>query len=66
MVVSDHFTPVAKRTHTSEPAPFAFASKAELASLPGGYGFTEKNAQKSGDIFWNGHDLMPTFLGQFS
>jgi 2,3-bisphosphoglycerate-independent phosphoglycerate mutase len=66
MVVSDHFTPVAKRTHTSEPAPFAFASKAELASSPGGYGFTEKNAQKSGDIFWNGHDLMPTFLGQFS
>jgi 2,3-bisphosphoglycerate-independent phosphoglycerate mutase len=64
MVVSDHFTPVVKKTHTREPAPFAFAGKAELASSSDGPGFTEKNAQKSGTIFEDGHDLMPAFLGQ--
>jgi len=64
MVVSDHFTPVVKRTHTSEPAPFAFASKNELALSPDGPGFTEKNARESGNIFENGYDLMPAFLGK--
>ena len=64
MVVSDHFTPVVKRTHTSEPAPFAFASKSELALSPDGPGFTEKNARESGNIFENGYDLMPAFLGK--
>lgn len=63
MAVSDHFTPVVKRTHTSEPAPFAFASKEELASECDGPGFTEKNAQDSGLNFMKGHDLMSAFLG---
>jgi len=64
MVVSDHFTPVVKRTHTCEPAPFAFAGKEELELSTEGPGFTEKNAQKSGTVFERGHDLMPVFLGQ--
>ena len=62
MAVSDHFTPVVKRTHTGEPAPFAFASKEELASECDGPGFTEKNAQDSGLNFMKGHDLMSAFL----
>jgi len=64
MVASDHFTPVVKRTHTSEPAPFAWADKQELASGPEGPGFTEESAKASGLIFKNGHDLMPVFLGR--
>ncbi len=64
IVASDHFTPIVKRTHTSEPAPFAWATKEELASECDGPGFTEKNARKSGLIFEKGHDLMPVFLGQ--
>ena len=32
MVVSDHLTPILKRTHTSEPTPFAWARKSELES----------------------------------
>ena len=64
MVASDHFTPVVKRTHTSEPAPFAWAGKQELASGSEGPGFTEESAKASGLIFKNGHDLMPVFLGR--
>jgi 2,3-bisphosphoglycerate-independent phosphoglycerate mutase len=62
MVVSDHFTPIAKRTHTSEPTPFAWASKAELKSRPKGLSFTEKSAMASGLLFDRGHDLMEAFL----
>ncbi len=62
MVASDHLTPISKRTHTSEPAPFAWASIKELESAPEGYGFTEKSATESGLTFEKGHDLMAAFL----
>ncbi len=63
MVASDHFTPICKKTHTSEPAPFAWADKKELESGREGPGFTEESAKQSGLIFEKGHDLMPAFLG---
>jgi 2,3-bisphosphoglycerate-independent phosphoglycerate mutase len=62
MVVSDHFTPIVKKTHTDEPTPFAWAGKREIDALPGGPGFTEKYAEESGLVFEKGHDLMPAFL----
>ena len=62
MVASDHFTPICKKTHTSEPTPFAWASKKELKSAPEGHGFTEAYARESGLIIEKGHDLMPVFL----
>ena len=62
MVASDHFTPIEKRTHTSDLTPFAWASKEELQSMPKGPGFTEKTARESGLVFNKGHDLMPVFL----
>lgn len=64
MVASDHFTPIRKRTHTNEPAPFAWAGKKELESGREGPGFTENSARQSGLFFEKGHDLMATFLGQ--
>ncbi|MCP4683452.1 MAG: hypothetical protein GY864_14060 [Desulfobacterales bacterium] len=64
MVASDHFTPICKKTHTSEPAPFAWADKKELESKIEGPKFTEQKAGKSGLIFDNGHGLMPVFLAQ--
>jgi 2,3-bisphosphoglycerate-independent phosphoglycerate mutase len=64
MVVSDHFTPIIKRTHTAEPAPFAWASSKELESGAKGRGFTEEFARKSGIIVDKGYELMPMFLGQ--
>jgi 2,3-bisphosphoglycerate-independent phosphoglycerate mutase len=63
MIASDHFTPISLRTHSREPAPFAWASKKEIESLKPGPGFSEKAAMESGLLFEKGHDLMPAFLG---
>ncbi len=63
MVVSDHYTPIVKKTHTLEPPPFAWAMKQELESGSAGDGFTEKTANNSGLLFENALDLMPAFLG---
>jgi 2,3-bisphosphoglycerate-independent phosphoglycerate mutase len=64
MVVSDHFTPIAKRTHTEDPPPFAWAKKEELLSMPKGSPFTEREALKSGLVFEQGHELMNAFLSE--
>jgi 2,3-bisphosphoglycerate-independent phosphoglycerate mutase len=62
MVVSDHLTPVAKKTHTNEPTPFAWAAKDELHSIKEGPAFSEQYAGESGLFFDKGHELLPTFL----
>jgi 2,3-bisphosphoglycerate-independent phosphoglycerate mutase len=62
MVVSDHLTPIVKRTHTNEPTPFAWATKDELDSIHEGPPFTEKAARESGLLFEKGHALMTAFL----
>lgn len=64
MVVSDHFTPIARRTHTGEPTPFAWAGKQELAKGGKGAPFTEKSALKSGVLFERGHELIEEFVGR--
>jgi len=66
MVVSDHLTPIAKKTHTPEPTPFAWASKSELESRAEGPPYTEESALKSGLIFEKGHELMSAFLSHTS
>jgi 2,3-bisphosphoglycerate-independent phosphoglycerate mutase len=63
MIASDHFTPLCIKTHSREPAPFAWASKQEIESRKIGPGFSEKAAMESGLLFEKGHDLMPAFLG---
>lgn len=62
MVVSDHLTPITKRTHTGEPTPFAWASKNEIASVPAGRPFTEPSAKESGLMFESGHELVKAFF----
>jgi 2,3-bisphosphoglycerate-independent phosphoglycerate mutase len=64
MVASDHFTPISIKTHASDPAPFAWAAKGELASGKGGGSFTEAAATASGLYFEKGYELMPSFLGR--
>jgi len=64
MVASDHFTPISIKTHASDPAPFAWANREELASGKKGLRFAEEFAKKSGFGFKKGYDLMPAFLGQ--
>lgn len=63
MVASDHFTPICRKTHASDPTPFAWATREELAAAVGSVRFTEEFAKRSGLGFKKGHDLMPAFLG---
>jgi len=62
MVISDHFTPIVRKTHISDPTPFAWAGKKGLASPPSNTPFTERAASASGLFFKKGHELMPSFL----
>jgi 2,3-bisphosphoglycerate-independent phosphoglycerate mutase len=62
MVVSDHFTPIVKRTHTLEPPPFAWATRAELSKSGQGLPFSEAAAKESGLLFERGHELMRHFI----
>jgi 2,3-bisphosphoglycerate-independent phosphoglycerate mutase len=62
MVISDHLTPVSKKTHTNEPTPFAWATKSEMRSIPKGSPFTERAAKESGLMVDVGHELMKGFL----
>ena len=64
LVVSDHFTPVVRRTHTPEPAPFAWARKGELAEGREGKAFSEATALKAGLTFERGHEIVGAFLGR--
>ena len=62
MVVSDHLTPIPKRTHTAEPTPFAWASKRELSRAGAGAGFSEESARNGGLLVDPGYTLMDQFL----
>jgi len=65
MVVSDHLTPITKRTHTDDPTPFAWAWNHELEDTDSqgvDLGFSEGAAKRTGLFFKIGHHLMPNFL----
>ena len=66
MVASDHFTPISKKTHTSEPPPFAWGTETELESASKNARFSEESARKSRLTFEKGHDLMKAFLHRSS
>ncbi len=61
LVVSDHYTPISKRTHTIEPAPFAWATKSEIDHCVKKRKFCEKEANAS-EIFFKGPELISSFL----
>ena len=62
MIISDHFTPIVRRTHTGDPTPFAWADSSDLRSSSKGPPFTEKAAKESGLMVDRGHELMSFFL----
>jgi 2,3-bisphosphoglycerate-independent phosphoglycerate mutase len=62
MVASDHLTPIVKRTHTPDPTPFAWASKAQLERTRQGPPFTEKAALENRLLIEEGHRLMDHFI----
>ena len=60
MVLPDHPTPLAIRTHSSEPVPFMIYDSRK--KLDGVDCFCEESAAKTGDYIAEGHTLMSSFL----
>lgn len=66
LVVSDHLTPLVKRTHSPEPTPFAWASSEELRRRQAPErGFCEKTALGSGLFFEDQERFISSFLKGF-
>ncbi|MBT3354156.1 MAG: cofactor-independent phosphoglycerate mutase [Candidatus Scalindua sp.] len=60
LVLPDHYTPISKRTHTSDPVPFAiYGSNSENKS---NLAFSELNAGQTGVKVKKGHELMGQFI----
>ncbi len=60
LVMPDHATPIAVKTHTSDDVPFGMYGKGIEAK--GFQGYSEKEAQKSDLYFDKGHELMDYFI----
>jgi 2,3-bisphosphoglycerate-independent phosphoglycerate mutase len=66
MVLSDHPTPIALKTHAANPSPFAVFSSLEAENLKNGISFNEASAEKTGVIISPGHLLMDSFIKRWS
>jgi len=60
IVTCDHFTPIAERTHTTDPVPFIINGPGCPAS--GVDGFSEKTAASTGLVLDKGFELLPFAL----
>jgi 2,3-bisphosphoglycerate-independent phosphoglycerate mutase len=60
LVLCDHFTPLAVRTHTPEPVPFVLYDSRTPGDRPQTY--TETDAQKTGLLLEQAADLLPRLL----
>jgi len=62
LILPDHPTPIAKRTHTADPVPFIICGKGiEKDSI---HRFDEKVARESSLVFKKGHRLMEYLVGE--
>ena len=64
LVACDHLTPIALRTHVSDPAPFLFAAPGMDGA--GTDHFDEDTAKSSGLVIEPGHELLPWCLNNAS
>lgn len=60
LILPDHFTPCARRTHTTEPVPFLLYDSRKREQGP--ECFSEESAAASGWTFQEGFRLLPYFL----
>ena len=59
VVLPDHPTPVLKKTHTSDPVPFAlYGSNGEFKPVKEATCYSEQQAKESGFVFNPGYNLM--------
>ena len=65
MVLPDHRTPIAKKTHTSEPVPFAFFnSHNTIKEKQSTASFNEVAAEKTGIFVQEGYRLIDLFINE--
>ena len=60
LVMPDHATPIAERTHVLDPVPYVIYTKGE--DTGNGCDYNEKTGRASGRMIAYGHDLMAHFL----
>jgi 2,3-bisphosphoglycerate-independent phosphoglycerate mutase len=66
MVVTDHFTPLSRMTHTREPVPMVVYRSVDTARKPRNRGFSERTAIEGEVGFPKGDELMAWFLNSGS
>ncbi|MBI4527189.1 MAG: cofactor-independent phosphoglycerate mutase [Deltaproteobacteria bacterium] len=62
LLIPDHPTPIALKTHTPDPVPFALCSSG-APEKKGQFGFNEKDARKTGIVVFQAHTLMDALIG---
>jgi len=63
LILPDHFTPLAVKTHSPEPVPFVlFSSKEGKNLLKRDRSFDEESAEKTGILIERGYELMEKFI----
>lgn len=62
LVMPDHATPIALRTHAIDPVPYVIYTKGGEAQ-GSGLAYNEKTGAYTGRMVERGHDLMGTFIG---
>ncbi len=65
-VLSDHPTPISKKTHVGDPSPFVVLSSLSAENQCRGISFGEREAARTGNIISPGHLLMETFIENWS
>ncbi|MEN6437384.1 MAG: cofactor-independent phosphoglycerate mutase [Syntrophobacter sp.] len=65
LVVTDHFTPISRRTHVTDPVPFLIVDDLGAKNPPegGSARFCERDARDAGLYFDSGVDLFRNFIG---
>ena len=63
LLMPDHPTPLAIKTHTSDPVPYILYKSTECAEKPE-TSYTEENAKATGVVCEKGHNLMKKLLGK--
>jgi len=61
-IASDHATPVALRTHTPDPVPFAMVAGEQLAGAPRAVKYGERDAAAAGVAITDGHTVIARLL----
>lgn len=64
-VLSDHPTPLSRKTHVADPSPFAVLSSWRRENQVKGVSFGEREAAKTGNIISPGHLFMEMFISNW-